>query len=232
MAGVGRLAEAVRFLDSAAANPAADINDAGFAWFYIQSLWAANRLVDADAAAQKNMSAFPRNIYVWSSQFALLLFTGRADQARKLAEDLDLRPVGVPDDDFERLALVASALTTNNKTDKDKAADALIAAAHTGAGYAENAVTLLPALGRIDDAFMVANGLYFDRGFAVGKLRFSAEQRIYTQLLDRKTRPLFLPPAKPMRRDPRFLTLVTELKIADYWQKTGTKPDYQKGGDG
>jgi len=227
---VGRLRESALLMDRVVAI-GGELSP-GVVWFHIQTLWADGRLQEADAAAERGIATLPRNAYVWFSRFYLYLFTGRADQALTIINDLDNRPTGIPDADFVPLTLVATALKTNDKTDVDKAVAAVLEQAHHGGGYAENATKFLCALGHLDDAFTVTNGMFFNRGFAVGDLRFSATQGGYTVLQDRRTRQLFLPPARPMRRDPRFAPLMDELRLTDYWRKAGVRPDYQTGSDG
>ena len=98
--------------------------------------------------------------------------------------------------------------------------------AHTGAGRAQNAVAFASAIGRADEAFALAEALFFSRGFDVGEVRFSSMQGSYTRRADRQTYFLFEPPAAPMRADARFEKLVTEIGLKAYWQ-AGGRPDYK-----
>jgi hypothetical protein len=104
-----------------------------------------------------------------------------------------------------------------------------MAAARTGAGFAENTIQFAAALGRIDAAFELANAYYFGRGFEVADIRFTPEQRIYTRRQNRRTQFLFYPSTVNLRADPRFERLAEELQLAKYWRDTGIVPDYRKG---
>ena len=42
----------------------------------------------------------------------------------------------------------------------------------------------------------------------------------------RKTNMLFTPTAAAMQRDPRFMPLMEEMGLADYWRRRGIAPDF------
>ena len=75
----------------------------------------------------------------------------------------------------------------------------------------------------------IANGYYFDRGFAVADIRFTEDQRIYTRRANRRSQFLFYPSTQAMRADPRFDALAEELGLTRYWREAGVTPDYRKG---
>jgi TolB-like protein len=58
-----------------------------------------------------------------------------------------------------------------------------------------------------------------DRAFAI------ADRADLTSYLWQYYPPLFLPPTRAMRADPRFLRLMRKLGYFDYWKQTKTKPD-------
>jgi hypothetical protein len=102
-----------------------------------------------------------------------------------------------------------------------------IQAAHNGAGYADNALLFACALGRLDDAFMLADAVFFSRGFDPGNLFFSEQQGAYLAPGDRLTSTLFQPVTAVMRADPRFELLVGEIGLKKYWDESGSTPDYK-----
>lgn len=223
---VGRCREAAdvytRYWDKGAPDPSR-------AYTRAVALWAADRLEEADRAADEASALYPTHFAVWFTRFYLLLYTGRAADALAMSRKADLRPTGIPADNFAMIEQVAQAMITRAPADIDKALATNLAAAHRGAGFAENTIQFAAALGRIDTAFEVAQGYYFGRGFEVGELRFQPEQRVWTRRNNRRTRLLFLPSTQPMRADPRFEKLVEELQLARYWREAGTLPDYRKG---
>jgi DNA-binding winged helix-turn-helix (wHTH) protein/Flp pilus assembly protein TadD len=225
---VGRVNEAADTMNRAVT--AAGALDPSLSWLQIATLDAAGRLPEADQAAAAGIAMFPRHIYVWFSRLYLFMFSGRLDEARAMLADTNGRPLAVPAAEFDQLVAVVNALQTNAPTDIDNAIAVNVAMAHRGAGLAENLICYASALGRLDFAFQVANGLFFDRGFRVGNLRFTAEQGAYTPLSDRRTDFLFRTPAKALRKDARFAALAQEVGLEDYWKKAGVQPDFRHEG--
>ena len=191
------------------------------------ALWYAGRLEEADRASDEMIALYPRHVGVWFVRFYFLLFNGRGTEAIAFGENREGRPPGIPDSDFDIVLLAARAVLSRAPADIEQAMTAHLAAARRGAGYAQNAMKFAALFGRLDDAFAMADAIYFNRGFAPGSLFFSGQQASYLKPDDRLTELLFAPPAAAMRADPRFTTLVRELGLEDYWRASGTKPDYR-----
>jgi DNA-binding winged helix-turn-helix (wHTH) protein/tetratricopeptide (TPR) repeat protein len=226
MLEVGRGREAIDLIERAhAARPAPDIGDD---WVRIQALWGAGRIPEADQAMVEGDAEFPRNVSIWFSRLYVLLYTGRAREAAALVADADNRPTGVPDLEFETDAIVAQAVVSGAKPDIDKAVAASLAMAAEGAGLADNAMQFLSAIGRVDEAFAIADALYFGRGMPIGVTRYSVIQGDYVTLENRRLWPLFLPSTRAMRKDARFEPLIKETGLPDYWKATGSMPDYRR----
>lgn len=190
-------------------------------------LWSANRLEEADRAMEHAYQLFPLHYAVWFSRFYLLLFNGRVPQAIAMAQDIEGRPIGIPDPNFSDILAVADAFQTREPSSVAAAVETQFDRAHTGTGHAENAATFVAALGRPDVAFEILNAYYFARGFVVPEVRFPGQQRFRTRLEDRFTAFLFMPPLARLRRDRRFDQLTRELGLQRYWLQSGRAMDAQ-----
>ena len=196
---------------------------------HIRTLWTVDRVAEtrplmADAAAH-----FPTFLEGWFTRFHVLLYSGRPDAAILLAEDRANRPAGVPDSEFDSIMRVARAVASRNPASIDAVIAEQARRARQGAGYAENAIQFACALGRVDEAFAIASAYYFNRGFVVPDLRFAPHMDSYSPSRDRQTALLFRPVTAPMRADPRFGSLVSELGLERYWRRAGAIPDYRRG---
>lgn len=225
--GVGRCNEAANMLDGLwkrlPPNP-------GLAYTHVQSLWAAGRPDEADKAMDDAVALFGTSFAVWFTRFYLLMYSGRVREAIALGENREGRPTGIPEWNFDQVLIVARAMLSRAPRDIDAAVAISLEGAHRGAGFAENGIQFLSALGRLDEAFAVANAYFFARGFDPGELRFSTEQGTYTRRNARRTHMLFYPSTIAMRGDVRFTRLVGELGLTRYWQASGIRPDYQATG--
>lgn len=189
----------------------------------INCLFGAGRVEEADLAISQALTRWPRHYALWFMQLYLLAFSGRADKALAFGDDLSNRPFNIPPADIEIALMGVRAVRTRAESDIRRATDAHFAASRRGAGYAENAIAWLSILGRVDDAFAVARGLYLDEGFIVGEQRFLSGR--FDVARRRHTYPLFMPPTEAMRRDPRFGPLVRDIGLADYWKISRQGPD-------
>jgi DNA-binding winged helix-turn-helix (wHTH) protein/tetratricopeptide (TPR) repeat protein len=224
LADVGRFAEAATMLVKSVA-----LGNPSPVTLYERTLalWAANRLEEADRSSDEMFMLYPRHVGVWFIRLYLLMFTGRIDQAIAMAMARAGRPPGIPDYDFDIVLAAAYALRSKARADIDTAMRVNIQAAHNGAGYADNALLFACALGRLDDAFMLADAVFFSRGFDPGNLFFSEQQGAYLAPGDRLTSTLFQPVTAVMRADPRFELLVGEIGLKKYWDESGSTPDYK-----
>jgi DNA-binding winged helix-turn-helix (wHTH) protein/tetratricopeptide (TPR) repeat protein len=195
--------------------------------FHIRTLWCLDRVAEAERLMAEAAAHFPTFLEGWFTRFYVQLYSGRVDAALALAENRRLRPEGVPESEFESIMRVARALGSRDAGRIDDVISEQAGRARLGAGYAENAIQFACALGRVDEAFAIADAYYFGRGFVIPDLRFTPDQPAYSPSRDRQTALLFRPVARPMRADPRFDALVSELGLERYWRQTGTPPDYR-----
>lgn len=224
MLAVGRCREAAQLLDKAlvSAPPMP-----GTLYARVQALWAAGRLQEAYRAADDVYALYPTDLAVWFTRFYLLAHTGRAGDALKQAANREGRPRGIPDYSFDVVIVAARAMLSRHAADIDDAIRINLEASHRGCGYAENAMQFAAGLGRLDDAFALAQAYYFARGFSTGELRFLGELDGYTPQNDRRTQLLFMPSTRAMRADPRFDAVVRDLQLKTYWTRAGIRPDYR-----
>jgi DNA-binding winged helix-turn-helix (wHTH) protein/Tfp pilus assembly protein PilF len=222
---VGRARAAIAPLDRAMTSDPLSPN---LQWQRIVALWSAGRLDEADVAMDRAIGLWPRHYAVWFVRVRVLAYTGRAKAALAMIGDSDNRPIGIPDWNFELSATEARALDSRAPVDVEAAVAAHRHAAGQGIGFAENAIIFAAAMGRIEEALTIAQGYFFDRGFAVGEQRFAREQGMQISRSQRFTAFLFSPPTAALRADPRFGALVREIGLESYWQRTGAQPDYRQ----
>lgn len=196
----------------------------------IMALWGAGRLEETDDAIAEAAAIFPTHFAIWFARFYILMYSGRASEAIALAENRDQRPTGIETAEFDSIVRVARAMLSREAGATDAVVAEQLDHARRGAGFAENAMQFASALGRVDDAFVIADAYYLDRGFTVPEIRFTPEQGAYTPRRDRFTAHLFLPCTAAMRADRRFEKLVGEIGMRRYWRLSGSTPDYLRCG--
>lgn len=226
LASVGRMKEALAALQPIAKRTSLEPT-VQFRLAYLH--WAVGRLEESDRIIDEAMTLWPRSYQIWFTRFWLFAHTGRASQAIAMVRDEVRRPPGIPDWNFKLIEDTASALANKAPAAAIEAAiRGNLEAARKGAGFAENAIEVTSVLGRVDKAYEVIDAYYFGRGFAIGSVRYSAQQGSFTPPTRLQTAFLFTPPSSGLRADPRFAPLTEALGLAEYWRRSKTAPDRQQ----
>jgi tetratricopeptide (TPR) repeat protein len=191
---------------------------------FISALWCAGRLPELDQAISDAASLYPTQGSIWFTRLAIAMYGGQINAVRALTDDVQARPTGVNDEAVSRFLKLALAIQSRVPAEVEAVMVDERAAARTSSDQAMPSIKNASALGRIDDAFEIAEAYYFGRGFIIPDTRdkgsgFSPEQR--------QTRFLFEPVTKPMRADPRFEILMKDLGFDRYWRQSGHSPDYR-----
>lgn len=219
---VGRDAEAFAVNEQAAARePLSPI----YQYRRMYHLWSMGRLGEADRAIDRAIELWPRHSGVWLARLWLSAFTGRAGAALAQVNDAEARPA-IPQDGLGLLRLSMEAIETRRPATVAAAAAANVAAARTGPGGSINSMLILAGLGRMDDAFAVAEGYLLRRGPNIMPLRFAPTQMRVSDQTHRKTQMLFVPVTAPLRADPRFIEICRGCGLADYWRQSGHWADF------
>jgi tetratricopeptide (TPR) repeat protein len=190
---------------------------------YIQALWSAGRLAELDQAITDSAALYPTQASLWFTRAKLAMYAGQVNALGALAEDPQARPDGVDDKDIVGMKRFAAAVQSRDPSEVQALMGDNLKQARRSASQAENGIRAASALGRVDDAFTMADAYYFSRGFAVPDFPSSTG----ASLDQRQTRLLFEPVTKPMRADRRFEKLVKDLGYDRYWKRSGHPPDYR-----
>lgn len=216
---VGRSIEAVSLFSRTKHRPLTPAEYNGF----ILALWSAGRLAEVDQAVGDAASLYPTQASLWFTRVSIAMYAGQAGVVSSLVEDPQSRPTHVDDKYASSRIRIARAVQSQEPAEVQAIMTKGKQIARLSANDAEDVIPVASALGRLDDAFMLAEAYYFGRGFIVPDQEssgiFSPEQR--------QTRFLFEPVTKPMRADPRFERLVGELGLDRYWHESGRPPDYR-----
>jgi tetratricopeptide (TPR) repeat protein len=186
----------------------------------IINLWSAGDLQAADAAIKGAVERWPKQRQVWRTQIAYLLYSGRASEALSILNDTEERPLDVPAGMIDAATATASALTGQISRAEGIAQN--LAYLKTNPRPALAVAQACAAMGDAPTCFDLLDGYYFGHGQWAALAPPGGDQ-------DRQTSPLFQPPMRGLRRDRRFATLVRRIGLSDYWQKSGTRPDYLRG---
>lgn len=205
----------------------------GATYYYkrMYHLWTFGDRPELDRIAARGLQLWPGHPAIWSARLWTLVFTERAAQALRFLDDETCRPpiTALAADLLRMTCTVAAAAQSGEKVDanmRGKAVSLAFAAAGRGPAQAVAALMALCAMDAIAEAFEVAGGYYLARGRAITPSRSSADDPSITDQHRRVTQPLFIPSARRMREDPRFLTLCQELGLSAYWERFGLTPDF------
>lgn len=186
----------------------------------VSAYWNAGRLEDAGAALESALSRWPKHWALWDARFKFLAFTGQPAAALSFIDDRSARPDG-GDPWIEGLRATALAMQSGRDSDRRRAADLWLARVRAVPATARTAIEYVAALGALDEAFALAEGVFLRRGtWAKAALPLDRFNALTTAALLGAL-------AAPMRADARFAGLVREIGLEDYWRRTGTRPDYR-----
>jgi tetratricopeptide (TPR) repeat protein len=214
---VGRWSDAVIALRSAKARSS---SSPVLRYKLIVALWSAGQITAAEDEINQAMQLWPQHGAIWQTKIKLLALSGRPKQALAFATDPAARPlaeVDAPNHDM-RLQFL-TALATRSSADVDRAIAAMARQARTVEGDRVSQALYSAALGRVDLALDMLEGVYLGIGnWAVRSFRTGGLT----------THPLFQPHARPLWREPRFAKILTESGLERYWRSTGTMPDFRR----
>jgi hypothetical protein len=188
---------------------------AGFRLF--EELSNADRFDEADALIDEVTRLSPRHAHFWASKIHYLLLTDRGPEAVALAADVAERPI---DDDplvTQENIFLDGYIGGSVQARTFAAARMLENARGESREMLFRAAINCGMLGSLDAAFSVLEGYYFGRG------PWGSRQEDWPP-----TYPLFSLAAAPLRRDPRFDTLIAAIGLNSFWHETRTQPDFRR----
>lgn len=222
LGAVGRVRESA--LDRVAFAPGAPF-DAGVQYLLVYGHWFLDRTDEADRVASRAMEMWPRHPGVWFARLWLLAGTNRYDRALAQIDDASARPM-LPPPMIDTLRAALSAAAARQPAAMAAAVDLVMAGVSRSVAAVVNAMMLLNHLGATDRAFDLARAYYLEQGPIIAAVDWRPGQPVIQNQRRRKTNMLFTPTAAAMHDDPRFMPLMQQMGLVDYWDKRGIRPDF------
>lgn len=189
--------------------------------------WIYGDIAEADLTIDRVLQLWPRHPAVWNARMMLYAFTRRAEAGLALLENPNLGPKALPKMLRELWQLSLTSIADRQPASIDRAVAANLAAVAKSEGQAVVSMMTFSTLGRVDEAFEIANGYFLGQGGAVSPA--FAERQI--QLADhmwKRSMMLFTPATLAMRQDPRFATLSEAMGLDRFWSEAGHAPDFRE----
>ena len=199
--------------------------DANLQLRLVYALWFLERIEEADRVADRSMQMWPRHAGIWFGRLWLLTGTGRLDRALAHIGNRDAQPA-LPPPMVETLKAATRAARTRDPVAIEAASKRVMIGVENSVAAVVNAMMLLNLMGATDNAFDLARAYYLEQGPIIADLHWRTSQPVVLDQRRRKSNMLFTPTAAVMQRDPRFLLLMKDMGLADYWKRRGVLPDF------
>lgn len=185
----------------------------------VVDLWAAGDLAGADEALKLAVDHWPQQPQVWRTRLAYLMYSGRASDALAILHNDADRPPNIAAGLIRSIDAVAQALAGQGSSDDGVRLSLDYLRTQPEAVF--GVIHACTALRDLNSAFAILQGYYFGEGEWNQLAPAAGDQ-------DRATSSLFLPPMRPAWADPRFARLVERIGLEDYWERSGTTPDFRR----
>ncbi len=193
---------------------------------YCQALWRTRRLEELDQALDEAASLYPAQPRLWFTRLSIYLYGDRVDRAVEMLRTPNGRPNDVSLETLSGFEKIAGAIRERHGELAEEVAARQVAHERK-IGPATEAIRVLSALGRIDQAFAVVEALYFGKGYVIADWYGTADAFTPDQ---RDSRVLFEPATMALRADARFESVVARLGLDAFWRASRTRPDYRDRG--
>lgn len=222
LGAVGRMRESAT---ERLAFPNDDALDANLQYRRIYTLWFLNRIGEADRAASRGLEMWPGHPGIWFGKLWVLADTGRFDRALAHIADAARRPP-LPKPMIQTLTAGITAAKTRDHGDVATATKMIMASVSHSVTAVVNAMMLLNLMGATDDAFELSRAYYLEQGTIIAAMEWRPGQPIVPDQRRRKTNMIFTPTAAAMQKDPRFMGLMGQMGLTDYWNRRRVLPDF------
>ncbi|MBA4163558.1 MAG: hypothetical protein C0510_02835 [Erythrobacter sp.] len=187
------------------------------AWAFLSEAYAyMGDLQQSDLAMRRGTQRWPASGILWQTRVSTLMETGRFREAAAVARDPRARPDYVPEEYGERQARLALALAEEDAVTIAGFRNEVIGVVARDPPSAEYLASTLVLLGAPDKAFDALKRHYSSQK-AETDLRFVP-----------RTLPLFSPVMLRLKDDPRHRELLELTGLEDYWQRSGSQPDFRR----
>jgi hypothetical protein len=203
----------------------ADAYDAQLQYRSIYRHWLLGHITEADQAAQRASSMWPRFAPVWFARLWLLNGTGRTERALEQIESDQGRP-DLPPPMLEVLRSAHRAALSRDPAAIAASTAQVLASVRASVAAVVNAFMLLQLMRSLDAAFALAEAYYLERGPVIAPLNWRPGTPFVPDQRRRKTNMLFTPLGAPMQQDERFLPLMRDIGLTTYWERRGVVPDF------
>ena len=194
-----------------------------------QLLWILGRKAEADRVIDLALQYWPSHRFVRFARFTIFAFTDREGAALAMLEKPETTPQQYSPAAVALWRVSLAALEQRSPSTIATARSANLAAAKKDLRLSSQAVLVLSALGEVDAAFEIANGLLQFQGPAGQRPQRTGKTSVVNSNGWRFSPWLFTPPIAALRADPRFKILCDGIGLTEYWSKLGVEPDYRRG---
>ena len=202
--------------------------DADLQHRHIYALWFLGRIAEADQVARRGMEMWPGHPGIWFGRLWLLTGTDRFDRALSHIDDGAGRP-SLPPPMIDTLRSATRAARSGQPAEIEAAVGRVMDGVGRSVAAVVNAMMLLNLMRATDPAFELARAYYLEQGPIIAAVQWRPGQPTIPDQRRRKTNMLFTPTAATMQRDPRFLPLMRDMGLTDYWDRRGIVPDFLAG---
>jgi tetratricopeptide (TPR) repeat protein len=185
----------------------------------VVDLWAAGDLQAADEALKQAVDHWPQQPQVWRTRLEYLMYSGRPLDALAILGNEAERPTGTSAELMKAIDATGRALAARGSPSGavNRSLDYLKSHPSEGLAVAQAAA----AVGDLNTSFEILQGYYFREGEWNNVAPEAGDE-------DRATSQLFLPSMRKAWTDPRFAQLLQRIGLEQYWQESGTVPDFRR----